>query len=321
MNKLLNLIIIILVVVLVAVIVYPQWQESKPVKVLFGCDSTVASTLFFVADSRGFFKDNRIIPEFVFFADPRQALDALFRGEIDCGVFPWHLVFKQLTEKQETLKVFVSGDFRTSLPIDALIAKAKSKFTKIADLRKRKIGIPNQVRELIPAMLEGADLNPKDFTLVEISNRELLSALDQNKVDAALVIEPERYRALQANVQVIKEAALANNIISPFPGLAVGYTRTYLTKNRRTCVKLKLATDAAIGYIDQNIEEARKIIAQYLGYQEEEISDCRLPDLQKLIEINKDMIQTFSARLKASNVLTADIDVKPLFVEPIMLKP
>jgi ABC-type nitrate/sulfonate/bicarbonate transport system substrate-binding protein len=320
MNKLLNLIIIVLILALVAVIVYPKWQESKPVKVRFGCDSTVASTVFFVAEDQGFLKDNRIIPEFVFFADPRQALDALFQGEIDCGVFPWHLIFKRIAEKQETVKVFISEDYRSSLPIDALIVKAKSRIKKITDLKKRKIGHPNQIREIMPAMLEGAGLNPKDFTLTEIPNRELLAALQQDKVDAALIIEPEKYRAIQTDVSIIDDAPLAKYIISPLPGAAIGYTGSYLIKNRIACVRLKLAFDAAVGYIDQKPEEARVTLARNLGYSEDEIANCRLPNMLKLVEINKDMIKTLADRLKASGVFTEEIDTKSIFVEPIKLK-
>lgn len=321
MNKLLNLIIVILIVALVFVIVYPQWQESRPVRVRLGCDSTVTATIFFIAEERGFFKDNRIIPELVFFADAHQALDALFSGAIDCGVFPWHLIFKRIVNNQETVKVFISEDFRISLPVEALIVKANSKITKLADLRKKKIGYPIQVREIMPAFLEGAGFNPKDFNLVEMSNRELINAVVQGIVDAGLILEPERYRAQKTNAQILLDAPLAKYIISPLPGAAIGYTRSYLEKNRMACVRLKMACDAAITFLDQKPEEARKILEKYLGYAPDELADCRLPDVQKLVEINKDMIKVFADRLKASGVFTADIDVKPIFVEPVRLKP
>jgi|UniRef100_A0A7C6A8H5 ABC-type nitrate/sulfonate/bicarbonate transport system substrate-binding protein len=321
MNKLLNLIIVILIVALVFVIVYPQWQESRPVKVRLGCDSTVTAALFFIAEERGFFKENRIIPELVFFADGRKGLDALFSGTIDCGVFPWHLIFKRIADAKETVKVFISEDFRTSLPVEALIVKSNSKITKLADLRKKKIGYPNQIREIIPAMLEGAGFAFKDFNLVEMSNRELINAVTGGTVDAGLVLEPERYRSQKAGAQILIDAPLAKYIISPLPGAAIGYTRPYLEKNRKVCVRLKMACDAAIAFLDQKPEEARKIIEKYLGYAPDELSDCRLPDMQKLVEINKDMIKVYADRLKASGVLTCDIDVKPIFVEPVRLKP
>lgn len=321
MNKLLNLIIVILALALIFVIVFPQWQESKPAKVRFGCDSTITSIIFFVASERGFFKDNRIIPEFIFFTSPQQALDALFAGEIDCGVFPWHSILKRIEEKQETLKVFISQDFRSPLPIDALIVKAQSRITKLADLKKKKIGYPKQISTIMPAILEGAGLNPKDFNLTEMSNRSLIEAVNQGTIDAALVVEPERSRALKMNMSIVIEAMLPKYIISPFPGAAIGYARSYLTRNRRTCVKLKLACDAAIVFLDQRPEEARKIFATYLGYPIDELADCRLPDMQKLVEINKDMIKTFADRLKASRILSRDIDVKSIFVEPVLLKP
>ncbi|MEO0093346.1 MAG: ABC transporter substrate-binding protein [candidate division WOR-3 bacterium] len=321
MNKLLNLIILLLALALVAVIVYPQWQESRPVKVRLGCDSTVTSTVFFVAQERGFFKDNRIIPEFVFFSDPQMALDALFRGEIDCGIFPWHLIFQRIATAQETVKVFISQDFRASLPVDALIVKPQSKITKLADLKKKKIGYPNQLRDIMPALFEGAGLNPKDFNLVEMANRALFPQVLQGTLDACLVLEPERYRALVAQAQVIADAPLAKYIISPFPGAAIGYTSSFLLKNRKTCVRLKLACDAAIGYTDQNPEVARQILEKYLGFGPQELVDCRLPDMQKLVEINKDLIKTFADRLKASGVINNDIDVKSIVVEPVKLKP
>ena len=99
-NRILNTVILILTIALIVVILYPQWQQSKTVKMRLGCDSNVTSTVFFVAEARGFFKDNRIVPEFVFFADSRQTIDALLQGDIDSVIFPrlYSTLFDQKTD-------------------------------------------------------------------------------------------------------------------------------------------------------------------------------------------------------------------------------
>jgi len=120
MIKLLNIVIIILAIILVGIIVYPQWKESRPVTVRIGCDSTVGSIVFVGTQEKQFFKNERVIPEFVFYSDPQLMLEALATGKIECAITPWSALLKKVDTSQDSFKVITSGEFRTSIPIDAI---------------------------------------------------------------------------------------------------------------------------------------------------------------------------------------------------------
>jgi len=174
---------------LIAVILYPQIQENRPKVVRFACDSSAACLPFLVAVDETLFVNNKIKPELVFYSDPEQALADLFAGKTDVGVFPWSTVLKHALAKNETLKVFMSEDYRQSLPVDAVVVPAKSGITAVAGLARKRFGYPKQLRDYVPVFLTNVGILPQNITLVEASLHEL-------PVKLATVIHLQYYEKL-----------------------------------------------------------------------------------------------------------------------------
>jgi NitT/TauT family transport system substrate-binding protein len=315
-TKLLNVLIVILALALVFVIVYPQIQENRPAPLRLACDSTAAALPFLVAIEESLFQQNRIVPELVLYSDPDLAIADLFAGKVDVGIFPWSTVLKHWSEKNETLKVFMSEEYRQSLYVDAIVVPTKSKVKSVVELRGKKLAYPPQLRDYIPVMLVSAGLTDKDITLVEVGPSGMMAQLTGGNVDAAWLIEPLLCPLDTMQFRVLQPAALARLVSQPFPGAAIGFAPSFLERSRSLPVRLKIAMDAAASMIDSKTDQAKLHLAKYFQYCDNFCGFCRIPEPQRLAEINKPSVASLASRLATVGVVRGDLDTKLAFVEP-----
>jgi len=319
MTKILTAIIILLTALLVGIILYPQLQENRPMTLKIACDSSVASLPFLIGIDDTLFEKNRIIPELVYYSDPEKALAQLLAGETDIGVFPWSTVFKHLTGNKETLKVFMAVEFRPALPVDVLAKGKKSKIKTIIDLKGKRFGYPPCMRDYVPYILTAAGLKPTDIKLTEGSLTSLTAKLNAGELDAAWLIEPAVCPLDLAKFDTLSSIT-TRYITSPFPAFAVGFSPAFLKKTTRTQrTRLKISLDMAVDRIDGNPEKAKLTLGKFLPYCENFCGFCRLPQFQRLVEINRPAIQILATRLLNTGVITDTIDTKGLFVEPSVM--
>lgn len=316
MTRILTVIIIILAAVLVGIILYPQIQENRPMPLRFACDSSVSALPFLVAIEDTLFVKNRIIPELIYYSDPDQALADLFAGRADIGVFPWSTILRHLSTKGETLIVFMAVEFRPALPVDVLAKVKKSKINKLTDLKGKRLGYPPILRDYIPVLLGEIGLKPTDVKLTEASLTALSAMLSAGQLDAAWLVEPA-VCPLDLN-QIDTLSSIATRFITnPFPAFAVGFSPEFLkktTRNQRT--RLKIALDMAVDRIDARPEESKQTLGRYLPYCQNFCGFCRLPQYQRLVEINRPAIQLLTGRLLRLGIITDTIETQRLFVEP-----
>ncbi len=320
MTKLLNLLIVLLAAALVFVILYPQIQQSRPVTVRFACDSSIAATPLIVAVEETLFVKNKINPELVFYSDPDSALADLFAGRVEAGVFPWSTIMRRAVEHGETLKVLLSLDYRQSLPVDAIVVPAKSRIKAVTDLKGKRLLYPPQLRDYMPVFLLNAGLSDAQVKLVEVPFSSLVEQLRAGAADAAWIIEPLVCPIESTEFRILQAAALARYVSQPFPGAALGYASGLVNLSRVAAGRLKVSTDAAVAISAARGDRAKTIVAQYFPYCREACGFCRLPDIQRLNEINRPAIASLAARLRTAGVLSAELETKAMFVDPATLK-
>ncbi|MCX7732710.1 MAG: ABC transporter substrate-binding protein [candidate division WOR-3 bacterium] len=319
MTRILTVIIIILAAVLVGIILYPQIQENRPMPLRFACDSSVAALPFLVAVDDTLFLKNRILPELTYYSDPDQALTDLFAGKTDVGVFPWSTILKHMSTKGETLQVFMAVEFRPALPVDVLAKVKKSRINKLTDLKGKRLGYPPILRDYVAALLGEIGLKPADVKLTEASLTALSAMLTAGQLDAAWLVEPAVCPLNLNNVDTLSSIA-TRYLNNPFPAFAIGFSPQFLkntTRAQRT--RLKIALDMAVDRIDARPEEGKQTLGRYFPYCRDVCGFCRLPQYQRLVEINRPAIQTLAARLLRLGIVSDTIDTKRIFVEPAQM--
>lgn len=309
MKRILNIVIVLLVLVLVFILVYPQYKAARPTVVKLGCDRSVASLPLFIAEEEGFFKDQKVETQLLFYDDPAQALKDLFIDTLQCSIFPWFSILKKV-EEGESVKVFLSGEIREVVPIEVIVTPRGSKIKLPEDLRNKRLGISPWVREILPYLIPGA-------RAVEKSPQELLPLLDREEVDAILVLEPYRTLVLKKDIQIVQDGPFSM-LLTPFPANGIGVSAKFLNRNRIDVRRMVIALNNAIGFIDKNPDKARAILAKYLNIKEE--ASFHLPRFQRLSEIDVPGIQSLIMRLKDKGYLSKSIDSKSLLVPPALLQ-
>jgi len=318
MTKLLNVIIVILALALIAVILYPQIQENRPKVVRFACDSSASCLPVLVGIEESLFVNNRIIPEIVWYSDPDKALGDLFAGNADIGIFPWSAVFKQMLAG-DTLKVFLSEDFRQTLPVDGIVVPVKSRLTAASDIKQRKLGYPPELRDYVLPFLVNLNIQPNDVTTMEFPLSSLVAQLREGAIDAAWLLEPIICSLDTLEFRVLQPGALAKYVSSPFPGAAMGFSPTYYKSSKVLLSRLKISTDAAVAMAESDVERAKLTLGKYFPYCDQVCGNCRIPEMQRLVEINKPAVQALADRLTGAGVLTDTVRTQDAFAEPAKL--
>jgi hypothetical protein len=316
MTKLLNILIVLLAAALVFVIIYPQIQQNRPTTLRIACDSSATSLPILIAVDESLFVKNRIQATLVFYSDPDQAIADLFAGKVDVGVFPWSTALKRIATKGETLKVFMSEDFRQSLPVDAVVAPLKSSVKTMADIRGRRFIYPPQLRDYIPVVLTNLGLRPEDVKLAEVPFSALLGELAAGTCDAAWLIEPLLCPLDTTQYRIVQYSALPRFVAQPFPAAAVGFAPRFPQTYRSGPKRLKIATDAAMAFAESKSDRAKGILAKYFPYCTTSCGFCRLPELQRNTEINKPAVAALASRLKLAGVLASEVNPQDMFVDP-----
>jgi ABC-type nitrate/sulfonate/bicarbonate transport system substrate-binding protein len=325
MKTILNILIVILLVVLLYILIYPQYQENKPAPIRIGTERSLNSLVLFFAEENGFLKGQKLLPEYIFADSPDELYSRLLAKEIDLAVLPWSTIFKRVIEKGETVKVFISGNFRAGVPISAIFAHPKVKVQTLKDLKGKRFGYPLYFADLVPVILSENGLSVKDLILSPLPQGEIPEKLKNGELDCALVCEPYRTQLIKEGMALVFDAVLGKSFLAPFPAFAYAINPSLIREKRKVGVRLKIATDMAITLADKEPESMRAVLIKRLGLDSERVANFNLPEIEKLAGINKSQIQAYLLNLAERGVINReaikDFRVENLLVAPVDMQP
>jgi NitT/TauT family transport system substrate-binding protein len=158
----------------------------KPYRV--GYNAWIGSIAFFVADKKGFFKDEGLDLQTKSFSSPGDGLKPLLTGDLDAVLSTADTVLTVADKAPGQLKIVWLTD--TSSGADAILAKKE--ITTVAGLKGKKVaatlGQCNQL--LLDKALEKAGLTEKDIQLVNMNPDDAGAAFAAGRLDAAVTWEP-----------------------------------------------------------------------------------------------------------------------------------
>jgi NitT/TauT family transport system substrate-binding protein len=166
-----------------------QLQAAEPLKPFkVGYNAWIGSIAFFVADKKGFFKEEGLDMQPKSFSSPGDGLKPLMTGDLDAVLSTADTVLTVVDKAPGAIKIVYLTD--TSAGADAILAKKE--FTTFAALKGKKVaatlGQCNQL--LLDKALEKAGLTEKDITLVNMNPDDAGAAFAAGKLDAAVTWEP-----------------------------------------------------------------------------------------------------------------------------------
>jgi NitT/TauT family transport system substrate-binding protein len=158
----------------------------KPYKV--GFNAWIGSIAFFVAQQKGFFKEQGLDVQTKSFSSPGDGLKPLLSGDLDAVLSTADSVLTVVDKAPGQLKIVYLTD--TSAGADAILAKKD--ITSIKSMKGRKVaatlGQCNQL--LLDKALEKAGLTEKDINLVNMNPDDAGAAFAAGQIDVAVTWEP-----------------------------------------------------------------------------------------------------------------------------------
>jgi len=192
-----------------AVSAVPVQAAPKPYRV--GFNAWIGFIAFFIAQQKGFFKDEGLDVQGKSFSAPGDGLKPLLSGDLDASLTTADSVLTVLDKAPGQLKVVYVID--TSSGADAILAKKD-----IADLKSIKghkvaatLGQCNQL--LLDKALEKAGLVEKDIQLVNMNPDDAGAAFAAGKIDVAVTWEPWITKASGSTGHVVFSSKETPNLI------------------------------------------------------------------------------------------------------------
>jgi NitT/TauT family transport system substrate-binding protein len=238
--------------------------ELKPYRV--GFNAWIGSIAFFVAQQKGFFKEEGLDVQTKSFSSPGDGLTPLVAGTLDAVLSTADSVITVLDKAPGQLKVVYLTD--TSAGADAILAKKE--ITSIKDLKGKKVaatlGQCNHL--LLEKALETGGLTDKDIQLVNMNPDDAGAALAAGKVDAAVTWEPWITKVSgQKTGHVIFSSKETPNLILDV--LAIS-SKTGKTKAAETRAFLK-ALNRGYEFVQKHTDEAATLAAKSLEQKPDEV--------------------------------------------------
>jgi NitT/TauT family transport system substrate-binding protein len=252
--------------------------ELKPYKV--GYNNWIGSIAFFVAQQKGFFKEEGLDVQTKIFSSPGDGLVPLISGDLDAVLSTADSVLTVLDKAPGQLKIVYVTD--TSAGADAILAKKE--IASIKGLKGRKVaatlGQCNQL--LLEKALEKAGLTDKDIELTNMNPDDAGAAFAAGKLDAAVTWEPWITKvAGEKTGHVIFSSADTPNLIldvlaisASTAGSKAAETRAFIRGLNRGYEFVKAHEEEACALagktLEQKPEEVRAMLPKVALYSGEE---------------------------------------------------
>jgi NitT/TauT family transport system substrate-binding protein len=180
-----------------------------PVTVHFGQVGTVSDGAIFIADAKGFFKDQGITLDLQAFQSAANMTAPLGTGDLDAGGgAPSAGLYNAINRGVNIRIVADKGSLTAGHGYEAVIVrKALADTVKSAkDMKGLKVSIAAQ--DIVPeysldAFLRSGGLTIKDITLVPLAFPDMVPALANGSIDVAVPTEPTATRILDAGTGVL----------------------------------------------------------------------------------------------------------------------
>jgi NitT/TauT family transport system substrate-binding protein len=236
----------------------------KPYSVAY--NAWIGSIAFFVAQQKGFFKDEGLDVQAKSFSSPGDGLKPLLGGQLDAALSTADSVLTVVDKAPGQLKVVYLTD--TSSGADAILAKKD--IATVQGMKGKKVaatlGQCNQL--LLDKALEKAGLGEKDIQLVNMNPDDAGAAFAAGQIDVAVTWEPWITKvAGEKTGHVIFSSRETPNLILDVLAISA---QTASKKPAETRAFLR-AMNRGYDFVQTHLDEAAAIAAKVLEQSPDEV--------------------------------------------------
>ena len=215
-----------------------------PVTVKFGQVGTISDAAIFIADAKGYFKDQGITLDLQTFQSAANMTAPLGTGELDAGGgAPSAGLYNAIGRGVNIRIVADKGSLTAGHGYEAIIVRKDLADTvkSAKDMKGLKVSIAAQ--DIVPeysldAFLRTGGLTIKDITLVPLAFPDMIAALANKAIDVAVPTEPTATRILDAGSGVL---VTRTDVIVPGEQTAVILFSEKFAQNKSAAVRFMKA--------------------------------------------------------------------------------
>ncbi|MEI7057083.1 ABC transporter substrate-binding protein [Nocardioides sp. CCNWLW239] len=234
----------------------------KQITIAVGIDSTYAS--FFVADAKGFFKEQGLDVDVVQFGSGGEAVQAIAGNQAQfAGASPMTGTSLQAQNPDlRGLATYMSSDKYTKIV-------ANTDVNGPADVKKFGV-VPGLSLYMAHKYLEANGIDPDSVKYVESSPAELPALTKKGDIDAYALWEPWPTNGEKMGLKILTDTGGFGQ-----PSSQVLMTdSTYLAENNAVAVDVVEALDEASAYIQDDPDDAASIVSDATKLDEGDVSDA-----------------------------------------------
>ncbi len=215
----------------------------------------------YVANEKGFFKDEGLEVFFQLYSSGQAALPAMLAGKSDLATAADTPIAVATVGKQPISIVATIAEIKHGI---VLVARKDRGIATADDLKGKTVGVTlgSSAEFFLHVFLAISYIDPADVHIVDIKPDEMVEALLSGKIDAVCAWPPYKDRLMEklgANAFILDEPG-AYTVSWNIVGRPV-----WLEAHPGCATKLLRALIRASEYIVENPREARSIAARYIG--------------------------------------------------------
>jgi NitT/TauT family transport system substrate-binding protein len=235
-------------------------------KVRVGVFPVSSSLPFFVAQERGFFKEQRIDAEMIRLIGGPPNVSALITNQIDAAAVLVTIEGMNANLKKPGVAMYLSINGQNAqYQMEQFVVRKGLNVRTLADLKGKKLmSAPGPANvTMAKAVLAVAGLKEGDYTIDQLDMGQHVNAMTAGTFDAGYTLEPNASMMRKLGVATTLEAGVIAKYILGDPKanawVAGGVVSSDFVKNRPDVAKRFAAAWAqAIDFINANPKEARK---------------------------------------------------------------
>jgi len=237
-------------------------------KLIFGVDTfTMASAPVFVAEAKGFWKEEGLDVEIKPFVSGRLALDGLVGKSVDAATV---VDFAAVLAAFQQQKVKIITTFSTSEKHVNLLARKDRGISKPEDLAGKKIAVSSGTsgEYVLNRFLEANNISQLDVKIVNLNPPDMAAAITRGDVDAIITWQPHIYNAknmLGNNSVLFSSKGLYNH---PFNVVVLEES---LAAQKEAQKKLLFGLKKAGKFMRENEKESVEITTKRLGMNAKDV--------------------------------------------------
>jgi NitT/TauT family transport system substrate-binding protein len=294
--------------VLAAALAAPAVAQDK-VKV--GVFPVSSSLPFFVAQDRGFFKDEKLDVEMVRLIGGPPNVSGLITNQIDAAAVLVTIEGMNANLKKPGVAMYISVNGQNAqYQMEQFVVRKGVAVRSLRDLKGKKImSAPGPANvSMAKAVLAAVGLREGDYTLDQLDMGQHVNAMTAGTFDAGYTLEPNAAIMRQNGVATTLEAGVIAKYILGDPRanawVAGGVISTDFLKNRPDVAKRYAAAWLkAVDFINANPKEARKHLAKNTFTPDNVVDTVPLVKFTKVADLLNTDRQDFQAFIDYSTQL------------------